>query len=474
MAADETFDLIAVGGGVAGMVAANRAAELGLVACVLEKGKDDRYLCNSRFTGGTFHVSLRDIMSDAGELEAAIRADTEGGADPDLASLIAAEGRRVVRWLQEQGSKFVKGSPAAYHNWMLAPPRPARPGLEWQGRGGDVLLRMLGAKLAARGGKVLRDARARSLLMEGGRCAGVTVEVGGQTRTFAARAVVIADGGFQANHELLARYITPAPAGLMQRGAGTGGGDGLLMAQAAGAKIVESPNFYGHVLSRDAFDKPMLWPYPVLDSICAVGMVVDRAGRRIGDEGHSGVYTANLIARQSDPLGTFALFDAAIWKDTGKRDLIPLDPNLERGGATMLVAETLGGLAAKAGIDAAALERTVAAYNTAVQAGRLGELDPPRSSDKQRPSAIVQAPFYAVPLAAGITYTMGGIAVDTDARVLAAAGGAIDGLYAAGSAVGGVDGGPHAGYVGGLVKAGVLGLRAAEHAAESQHSSPAR
>ena len=37
----------------------------------------------------------------------------------------------------------------------------------------------------------------------------------------------------------------------------------------------------------------------------------------------------------------------------------------------------------------------------------------------------------------------------------------IPGLYAAGSTVGGLDGGPHAGYVGGLIKA-VIGLRAAE------------
>ena len=38
---------------------------------------------------------------------------------------------------------------------------------------------------------------------------------------------------------------------------------------------------------------------------------------------------------------------------------------------------------------------------------------------------------------------------------------AIPGLYAAGSTVGGLDGGPHAGYVGGLIKA-TIGLRAAE------------
>ena len=48
-----------------------------------------------------------------------------------------------------------------------------------------------------------------------------------------------------------------------------------------------------------------------------------------------------------------------------------------------------------------------------------------------------------------------------DARVLDLNDKPIAGLYAAGSTVGGLDGGPHAGYVGGLIKA-TIGLRAAE------------
>jgi predicted oxidoreductase len=56
---------------------------------------------------------------------------------------------------------------------------------------------------------------------------------------------------------------------------------------------------------------------------------------------------------------------------------------------------------------------------------------------------------------------MGGIVVDSDGRVLDTSNKPIPGLYAAGSTVGGLDGGPHAGYVGGLVKA-AIGLRAAE------------
>ena len=71
-------------------------------------------------------------------------------------------------------------------------------------------------------------------------------------------------------------------------------------------------------------------------------------------------------------------------------------------------------------------------------------------------------PFHAAPLCAGITVTSGGLATDGAARVLDGAGRPVPGLYAAGSAVGGIEGGPRVGYVGGLIKAFCIGLIAAD------------
>jgi glycine/D-amino acid oxidase-like deaminating enzyme len=55
------FDLVAIGGGFAGLCAAVRGAELGLRTAVLEAGADEGYLCNSRWAGGIFHVSYHDV-----------------------------------------------------------------------------------------------------------------------------------------------------------------------------------------------------------------------------------------------------------------------------------------------------------------------------------------------------------------------------------------------------------------------------
>jgi fumarate reductase flavoprotein subunit len=46
-------EVIVIGGGIAGLTTANRAAQLGKKVVVLEKGKEEKYLCNSRWTGGT-------------------------------------------------------------------------------------------------------------------------------------------------------------------------------------------------------------------------------------------------------------------------------------------------------------------------------------------------------------------------------------------------------------------------------------
>jgi fumarate reductase flavoprotein subunit len=458
-------DVVIVGAGMAGLVTANRAAQLGLKALVLEQGEAEKYLCNSRYTGGTLHVALCDIMLEENELAQVITNVTQGFVRPELARMFALEGRRVVRWLQDEGLRFMKASASAYHNWVLAPPGRVRPGLDWEGRAGDVLLRSLEANLTKRRGAILRGTRALELLSAQGVCNGVEAIRGTERLTLHARAVVIADGGFQGNPELVGQYITHHPDRLKQRGAGTGRGDGLRMAQALGAAVTGTDRFYGHVLSRDALHNDQLWPYPYLDSLVTAGIVVNAAGERFADEGAGGVFVANMIAQLADPLCAWVVFDHASWEGPGKNGLIPANPHLPKVGGTLTQAPDLATLARSAGIAAPALARTVAGYNAALANSATDKLTPPRSARKAKPQPVTAAPFYAAPLCAGITYTMGGIVVDEHARALGADAKPLPGLYAAGAATGGLEGGPAVGYVGGLVKCGVTGLRAAEHIA---------
>ena len=463
---DSIADAVVVGGGFAGLIAANRLAEFGRRAVVLEQGSEAAYPCNSRFTGGAFHVGFLDpVKRQPQELLTGIRARSRV-AVPQLADAIAGDTRRVISWLREQGVRFARAGADEYKTWVLTPFRNNRYGLDWKGRGGDVALRTLDKALQSRAGVLHRGVRAVALDLSNSGYAVVEALEGTQTRQFRAKSVIIADGGFQANPDLVRQFIMPKPECLLQRGAATGCGDGLRMALKAGAAHVGMKRFYGHVLSKDAFVKEGLTPFPVVDPIVQAGVVVDGSAQRFVDEGEGGVWVANNIAWLPDPLSAVAIFDDAIWRGPAAEGLMAPNPNMLNGGGRIHSAGSLRELAVTVDLPADALVGTVDEYNAAFVAGTLDRMQPTRVSTYGKPMRIHQPPFHALRICAGITYTMGGIAIDEHSRALNHDSKPLERLYAAGCTTGGLEGGSsNSGYVGGLAKSGVTALRAAEHIA---------
>ena len=459
-----SFDAVIVGGGFAGLTAANHIALAGLRPLVLEAGSGDVYMCNSRVATGALHVAFRSPEDPAGELFEEILSVTDGTAQPEIARALADGAQPTIDWMRSEGCEFMQHPRRSYGLPMMAPGRQMKAGLDWERSGPHLFLTALVEKLVERGGKLRRGVRVVRLATEDGRVAGVELESGEQIET---RAVVIADGGFQADREAIGRHITSAPHSVRQRNTETGSGDGLRMAVAAGAQTVGLDKFYGHVLSRDVLKNENLWPYPQVDVICAKGIVVTPDGRRFADEGQGGIYVTNAIAALDNPLSATAVFDRTVWEDARESDIVPPNPSLVENGGTVLEAGSLPELAALAGIDAAGLERTVNDFNELVRAGSAPALSPTRTTQNYPAHTIDKVPFYAIPLCAGITVTSGGIAVDGKARVLSQSGEPIAGLYAAGSTVGGLEGGPRAGYVGGLIKAFGIGLIAGRSIADA-------
>ena len=121
-------DIVIVGGGVAGLTAANRAAQLGLKALVLEKGTEDKYLCNTRYTGGTLHVCMSDIMSGEDALLEKIQSICADVARPDLARAIAkAFARVLVRVVVVASRDVMRRRPPAEQALALHRERHLRP-----------------------------------------------------------------------------------------------------------------------------------------------------------------------------------------------------------------------------------------------------------------------------------------------------------------------------------------------------------
>ena len=460
MTRQNKHDVVVVGAGFAGLVAAVRLTEAGLKVALLEKGAGAAYPCNSRYSGGIFHIAFESPELPAPKLRELIDNTTYGGADPVLAEAMAINAGRTINWLKTRGARFIQ---VGKLGCVLAPPRPHTAGLIWEGRGPDVMLKQLCSRLVELGGTLALETRVENLLTDGKKCIGVDAWCGTTRQCFDATAVVLADGGFQADHTLLQQHIAPAPESVKQRGAANGTGDGLRMAQAIGADITALQGFYGHVLARNAMHDDRLWPYPELDLLASAGIVVGAEGQRVLDEGGRGVYIANVIAGLADPLSTTIIFDSAIWEGPGREARIPPNPQLELAGGTIHRASTIDALAEAAGLPAATLRLTLDTYNRACERNTTGLLLPARSTDLGAAWPIKVPPFFAVPVCAGITFTMGGIRIDSNARVLDKAGQPIAGLYAAGSATGGVDGGPRYRYVGGLARAAIFGMQAADH-----------
>jgi fumarate reductase flavoprotein subunit len=176
------------------------------------------------------------------------------------------------------------------------------------------------------------------------------------------------------------------------------------------------------------------------------------------------------VAKLFDPLSTFVVFDDRIWNGPGRSKLVSPNPYVETVGGTVHAASSLTDLAHTIGVPAAALNGTVAEYNRAVKTRATKDLIPPRTTENSFTPFPLDAypieipPFRAIPACVGITYTMGGIAIDADGRVLGEDEAVIKGLYATGATTAGIEGGPYAGSVGGLARAAIFGLRAAEAA----------
>jgi fumarate reductase flavoprotein subunit len=281
-----------------------------------------------------------------------------------------------------------------------------------------------------------------------------------------ARAVVVADGGFAANAQMVAQLITPRADRVLARVGPGANGDGIRLAEAAGAAVGGFGAFYGHVHHRNAMTNAKLWPYPHLDAVAEVAVLVGPDGQRFTDEGLGGVCQANAIAQLADPLSAHLVMDDAMWQAEPKlTTTVAANPAMAAAGGPLVTAPDLDTLAARIGVPGAALAETVRAHNEAVASGDFSRLAVLRSAKKHRPMPFAAPPYHAVPLCAGITGTMGGVVIDEHARAQRRDGGVFPGLYAVGTPVAGLEGGPRAGYVGGLSKAFILGLLAAEHMA---------
>ncbi len=446
---------------------------------------------NSLFTAGGFrfaHHGLddlrKDVLVDLTDAEArTVRVPpypeeefyddlmrvTEYLANPELAHLLVHQSRPTVVWMRTQGVR-----------WILMLNRQSyRVGDEhhfWGGLhveavgGGAGLVDGLLERAARIGIEVRYETAARRLSIDRhGAVTGVIVRGPDGFEEIPARAVVLASGGFEANPEWRARYLGQDWELARVRGTRYNTGDGIRMALEVGAHP------YGHWSSCHAvawdLNAPEFGDRKVLDMFqkhsYPLGIIVNIHGQRFVDEGadfRNLTYAkyGREILRQPRR-AAFQIFDQKVVRYLREEYRIPQ--------VTKAEADTIEGLACKLEIDPEGLVRTVREFNAAVQPGEFNPsiLDGKRTKGIMPPKSnwalpLDSPPYLGYAVTCGITFTFGGLRVNTRAEVLDTENRAIPGLYAAGELVGGLF---YHNYPGGsgLMAGAVFGKIAGEQAA---------
>lgn len=461
----DLYDVIVVGAGNAAFCAALAAEEKGAKVLVLERAPEAENGGNSRFTAGAIRFAYRgvedlvEVMPDLTR-EEIDRTDfgtysedqffddmfrvTRYRSDPVLCEILVRRSFETMKWLRSKGVRFqpIYGRQAfqvdgKFKFWG---------GLTAEAWGGGPGLVDSETQIArSKGVEIRYGCRVRGLLTQNGRVHGVSVKQGNDYYEVAAKAVVLASGGFQADPQMRTQYLGPNWELAKVRGSRFNTGDGIKMAQAIGAAVYG--NWSGcHAVGWD-FNAPEFGDLDVGDGFqkhsYPFGIMINAAGRRFVDEGadfrnYTYAKYGRVILEQP---GNFA------WQIFDSKVVHLLRDEYRIKQVTTVKADALEDLVAKLdGVDAAVALEEIRAYNASIKREvafnpnvKDGRSTVGLKVDKTNwANTIEDGPFQAFQVGCGVTFTFGGLRVDENAQVLDIDLAPIDGLFAAGELVGGL------------------------------------
>ena len=393
---DLTTDIVIIGAGGAGMTAAINATQAGkdviLVEMMPYAGGN-----TTKATGGMnaaeTHYQKEQGIEDS--VEQFVEDTMKGGHDindRDLVTIMAENSAAGIDWLDSIGAPLPKisFSGGATNQRIHAPE---------DGSGvGAYLVTALLKKMDELGIKVMYNTKATDLLSLEGTVNGVMAESDDAYYTIHSKAVILATGGFGNNQEMIVRYrddlegtVTTSAPGIM--------GDGIVMAQAVGADLVDIDQIQLHPTVEQKTS--ML----ITESVRGDGAIlVNQDGKRFTDE---------LLTRDK--------VSAAELAQPGSYAYIIFDQKLREGlkatekyistGITVQ-GDTIEDLAAQIDVDPATLAETLANWNKCVADKNDAEFGRTTGMDND----LSTPPYYAIKIAPGIHHTMGGVHIRRSCR----------------------------------------------------------
>ena len=269
---------------------------------------------------------------------------------------------------------------------------------------------------------IIFETTANEIIMVDGAAKGVKATgKTGNTVTVNADAVILATGGFGANLDMVA-YYQPSLKGFMTTNAAGLQGQGIAMAQAVGAAVVD-------------MDQIQIHPTVQADT---ASLITE------GLRGDGAILVNAEGLRFIDEVGTRDVVSAAEIAQTGSYSWLIVDDAMLQASSTIqgyvkkgfvFSGNTYEELAAAIEVPAEAFAATMNTWN-----GYVAAKNDPDFGRVSFTQPLDTAPYYAIKVTAGIHHTMGGVKINTETQVLTEAGEAIPGLYAAGEVTGGVHG----------------------------------
>lgn len=452
---EATADVLIIGAGAAGLVAALAAHEAGAEVVIVER--DGVPSGSTALSAGLIPAAGTRFQRAAGLEDSPIRfardilAKAHHEPDPSMVAHLAAHVGPVLEWLADRhGLSFDVITNFSYpgHSVMRMHGLPQR-------TGGELVDRLRTA-VEAQGIPVLTGFRATNLYADDeGRISGVagTRPDGGEER-IGCQALVLACNGYGGNRALVARYI-PQMSEALWFGHSGNEGDAVLWGEELGADLVHMSGHQGHGSVAQPHGILITWA-----TIMEGGFQVNALAQRFSDESHGYSEQAAQVLLQPEAKA-WTIFDARIAAIACQFE----DFRQALAQGAIVEANTVAELAGKLGLDGQVLSETAAE----VERLKRGEgHDRFARAFAGVPSLV--APYCAVRVTGALFHTQGGLRVDFQARVLKRNGDTLPNLFASGGAAVGVSGSQASGYLSGngLLTAVALGHIAGRAAAASE------
>ncbi len=438
---DETWDVVVIGSGFAGLAAAAEAAGAGAKTVILEKMPI--YGGNSIINGGGYaawdeKMHLRQKKNLGNDSVKQHIDDTLKGGDyfnmPDLVEIMAKEAPDALNWMIDEGGAQISdvlvigGGHTAYRAHFSA---------HNSGKDYTEPLKKIAEK---RGAKMVlnsqvtwiwrKDADPKSPVL------GVEVKRGSKiVNVRAKKALVLASGGFSQDVEMrLAEWpkLVKEFNCTNQKGAT---GEMIRYAKAVGADTLHM-NFIQLFPFAEpeagTLDRPAVYGF----SGPGVGVIyVSKTGKRFVNElERRDVCAFAQIALGANMKPAYTIFTDAIPPKFGGKPA-EIEAGMKKG--RFIKGDTIAELAKKIGAPADVLEKTIKDHNRYIAEGKDPEFNKPM---KKTMIPMDKGPYYALPMWPAVHHTMGGLRINTNSQVVDIFGTVIPHLYAAGEVAGGVHG----------------------------------